>query len=97
MFGKNPERRLPPGAHAHDASEIAHLGKIYVVAGAVLASVVESINLVADLVQDDGTGDELIAIGQYGAIGTASYLIFNGLQRHFARRYEEIRSQDVTE
>lgn len=97
MFGRNPEHKLPPGAHAHDASEIAHLGKIYVVAGAVIASVVESINLAADLVQDDGASDELIAIGQYGVIGSASYLLFNGLQRHFARRYEEIRGQDVTE
>lgn len=56
-----------------------------------VASVIEGAHLISDLVSEEDVRDEIVAIGQYGALGLSSYFVFNKLQRHFARKQETMR------
>jgi hypothetical protein len=97
MRGRRFTKELPPGTYTHDASVVAHLGKIYLPAAAVIGSVVEAAHLIGDALHDDGIKDEFVAIGQWALLGTVAFAGFGALQHHYERRTEQIRSEHVTD
>ncbi len=92
MYKAQADRHRPPGIYTRDASELAKLGKVGMIAVGGLEMVVDAAELIGDAVHEQTASADLLNLGKTGLVTVIGATAFHLLHKRLGARADELQN-----